>query len=357
MLQTKRMICLLLCGILLCGCSQIAPAPIVEFASAPEITYKTIVVERGTFLQTKTESGAIYYPNTVDLCCEYPNAILTEKFKFKDRVALTAGDVIATFTFDVSETELQRKELALDEAVRARDAQIESYLAKIDQYTDAAMEDGVAGRIAALRKKNAQVDLALYQSTADKNLSDQWEALEEYRSRFTDKTLVAPEDSIVLWSAELEQGTVLKEGAKLLTYTTDEPLYICVDSPASEILASSSPGLVVEVGFSSKYVKGVVVASPVGIDAKLNNSNIYIRCDELTQIDYRSSYNVVFPLLEINNALLVKKEAVRKDDDGYYVLLLQDGRAVRQNILCGPGNKDYFCILDGLEEGQELIVD
>lgn len=360
MWRIKQLLCLLLCACLLTACA-VQPAttdPVsVEFATKPEKDYKTIFVIPSDFTLVEQTNASFVYTDAKPLTCEYSKAILVNEVKFSDGDTFQKGDIIATFRFDVSQSELLRMELAYQQAVTNRDNQLASYENKIAQYTKAAAAEGTAGQIAALQLEQARNDLKLYEAKVSDSLQTQWEAIEEYRDRFSTKMLIAPEDGMVIGSVSLKADTVLNEGATLLTYTTGSSKLLALASVNSNFLSMASPGTRVAIGRGDQEILGEVVASPVGIDDKLDNNSIYISSPFFDQLESRSYYSVFCTLLDLRDLLILDKKVLHYDDDGNpYVMVLENDVAVKQEVVCGVEYRGSVCILDGLTAGQYVIT-
>ena len=360
MWRIKQLLCLLLCACLLTACvgQPTATAPVsVEFATKPEKEYKTIFLLPSDFTLVEQTNSSFVYTDAKPLTCAYSNAILVNDVKFSDGDTFQKGDIIATFRFDVSQSELLRMELAYQQAVSNRDNQIASYESKIAQYTKAAAAEGTAGQIAALQLEQTRNDLKLYETKVSDSLQSQWEDIEEYRDRFSTKMLIAPEDGMVIGSVSLKADAVLNEGSVILTYTTGSSKLLQLASANSTFLAMASPGTRVTIGRGDKAMPGVVVASPSGIDDKLDNNSIYISSPFFDTLEERSYFTVFCTLLDLKGLLILDKKALHYDDDGNpYVMVLENDVAVKQDVVCGFEYRGSVCILDGLTAGQYVIT-
>lgn len=357
MLRNKWMALLLLLALMLSACSQ-AEVPIAspEIALSAEASYKTVTVTRGTFRQLESCKGSFVYPDNKTLYCEYPNAILMNPINIRDGSEIKAGEVIATFTFGVSNAELSRLELAYSETVRAMNKQLANYQASIDAYSQAAMAGGTEGAIAAMRKEQTQMDMQVYRLSVEQQLVQQGKVLEEYRDLFTTKTLIAPEDGKVMWSVELNTDAVLGEGEPILTYYTDDVRYMKVSNGSVDFYKMAVPGTKVTISDNNNEIEGTVISSPAGIDEVSSNYDVYITSDSFDELNSRSGYSVSCTILQLENMLLLDKKAIQKDNDVTYVYVLEDGAPIRRNVFCGLEEEGVVCILDGLSEGQQVIT-
>lgn len=356
MWRAKQLLALALCAFLLSGCAQEAPAETVEFITVPEKEYKTTTVVRGPIDITLEENASLVYVHTKTLEYEYDDAILKESVSFAEGDVIKKGDVLATFTFEVSDAELQRMELDYIEDCATAEDKIASYESRIAQYAAAAAAGGIEGRIAALQKEKAENELIIYRETTYRQLLQQLNELEAYREKFTEKTLVAPEDGVVTGKVSVTAETVCSKGAHFLTYAPEDTVYLRLESAQEAFLLMATPGMTVTVSRGTQETEGTIVASPTGIDDNLDNNYIYIQAPNLSELGSRSYYNIDFTILSLDNMLLLDERALRSDENGYYVMVLQDGVAVRQEVIWALEGADMVCILDGLTEGQQVII-
>ena len=112
----------------------------------------------------------------------------------------------------------------------------------------------------------------------------------------------------------------------------------------------------VTISRGDQSIRGTIVASPTGIADKLNNQYIYIDSPDLDTLEDRSYYNVECNVLSLDNMLMVDTDAIHEDSNGTYVMVLENGQAVKREVMCGLEGDDMICILDGLEEGQLAIL-
>jgi len=357
MWRAKNVFALILCVFLLAGCTQEVPLETVSFISVPEKEYKTTTVVRGTIDITLDARAFYVYPDTKTITFEYDNGILKESVSFAEGDVFKKGDVLATFTFEASQSELQRLELDYIEACGAAEERIASYESRIAQYAAAAAAGGVNGQIAALQKERTENELAIYRESSHKQLIKLWNELEDYRLLFTEQVLVAPEDGIVTAKKSLTADAVCSKNAAFLTYTTSDSFLLRLDSVEEAFLLLATPGMKVTISRGSESIEGTIVASPTGIDASLDNQYIYVDSPDLKTMGKKSYYSVSFTALSLDNMLLLESKALQTDSDGnHYVMVLRDGVAVKQEVICIIQNKDVVCVLDGLSEGQQVVI-
>lgn len=65
---------------------------------------------------------------------------------------------------------------------------------------------------------------------------------------------------------------------------------------------------------------------------------------------------IKFKAVDVKDALVVKKEAVYSDSKGDYVFLYTNGSSLKRYILKGNANTDLVWVVNGLEEGDEVVI-
>lgn len=355
MSKIKSICGIILCSLLLFGCSSEEPENVSQELQTPSaVNYQTTTAEYGTFQITQKNGGTLVYPVTQSVSCEYDHAVLKEKITVKRGDEVKEGDVIATFTFDVSQAELEELELAYRDAVNSFESKQKEYQTKIAGYDTTA--DGIDGQIAALQKKQTENELELYKITAEQNLEELKKSLEEYRLLFSEQVVTAPCDGIVSSVASLTVGHAVSKGTDIVEIYSPDTVYFKLKSPSKSFLQLAAPCLSVTITFRNGSCTGHIASTPTGIDAVIDNRDIYISIDRPQDITQDNSLSTECVTLELQDVLLLDRTAVRHDDDIDYVYILEDGTSLKRNVLCGPENSDVVCILDGLSEGQQVIL-
>lgn len=357
MLRNKWMALLLLAAMMLSACSQ-AEAPIAspEISASAEASYKTVTVSRGTFSQIESCKGSFVYPDSKTIYCEYPNAILMNPINIRENSEIKAGELLATFTFGVSKAELSRLELAYSETVRAMNKQLAAYQATINALAQTALLDTPEGKLAAMQKQQTELDMQNYRIGVEQNLVKQGKALQDYRELFSEKTVIIPEDGKVMWSVEMTKDQVLAKDAPILTYYTEETRYLKVNSASEDFYEMAVPGTKVTIADNNNQIEGYVISAPAGIDEISKNRDVYIASEHFDELNSRSAYSVSCVVLELENMLLLDKKAIKKDGDIQYVYVIENGSPIRRNVFCGLEEEGIVCILDGLTEGQQVVI-
>ena len=349
MWRNKGIIAVVLAVLCLAGCtakhsdSTIPAAPKVETTN-----YKLATVQSGTFRKTEKSVGNPVYSSIESLVCEYDDALLKESFPAILGDSVKKGDVVATIVQQTSETELARLELEYERAVENMENGIARYYSQIAAISG---DDSIA----YMRRVQAENSLALYKMSAEKTCQEALEALEEYKQRYEEKYLLAPMDGKIYWTQAVAADSSIPKGSTVIQVFDDTKFLIRIASPSDSFLRMASPGTPVTVTFMNQSYAGTVVSTPNGI-RDVSGTSVYVASEELQTIPEVGSVSVEYVQLEIENALMVDKAAIRSDDTADYVMVLEDGEALKRYVICGPEDDEVVCILDGLEAGQQVVL-
>lgn len=354
MLKIKKVCVLLVCSLFLTACSSETPA-FSEIPAPSAANYKTTVVERGSFQLSQKSGGSFVYPVTYTVSCEYEHAILKEAIGIHRGSDVKKGDVLATFTFDVSKAELEKMELIYQQTLNAVEEKKRQYRQEIQRYA-ADGTDEIADHISALQKEQAENELGLYELSSAQELEQSKKELENYKALFSEKTLIAPCDGTVSSVTALVPGKEIPNGTAVCTIYSPDTVYFKLSSASKDFLKLAALQLPVTITSGKWSSTGEIASTPTGIDEVLDNQDIYISIDHPQDIPQIGSPGTECVVLKLEDMLLLPRNAIHTDASVDYVFILEDGVSQKRNILCGPENNDKICILDGLAEGQQIIL-
>ena len=386
-MQIKKSLSLiLLCILLLTGCAQEQSAAIYEMPEKSEKPYNTVEVRLDTFKQTKQVQTPARYLKSQGVFCDYEDATMKEKADLDIGDRVKAGDVLATITFDTSEAELARLELAYERAVYSMDSGISSY------YQSIASIQG-DDRVSYLQRLQMEYQLASYQLSAEQQCQQALEQLAAYKARYQDVQIVAPCDGVVDYINPIYPGDKIPYGAELFTLADPESIYLelklSLTTDENEVvypMISTESQVLVTRGDYNRYcqissapIMGTLSKNEVTSGEK--NCIAYVTGDGLADMAGSGTFTIRYTVLELDNMIIVPKKAVQdyepknleasqktvlldaEEEMGTsvqmdpYVNLLVDGNIIKRFVTCGPTNGTDICILDGLTPGQLVIVD
>ncbi len=233
---------------------------------------------------------------------------------------------------------LQRAQANLSEQKRATERSGELFRRNI--VSQGAHDDQKTGldRVRAeVKQAKARVDLA--------------------EKALTELRITAPMDAVVS-KQSIEAGEYLERGDPVVELKrVDQVIAICTVS--ERYLADIHEGAPVDIMVTAhpgRTFNGLVWK--IVPDAELESRGFPVRI-LLANPDFLlkpgMSARVAFTR-SVDNALLVPKDAVRRDDDGAYVFIIKDQKAERRNIELGNSIDDRWLIRVGLNATDHIVV-
>jgi HlyD family secretion protein len=104
------------------------------------------------------------------------------------------------------------------------------------------------------------------------------------------------------------------------------------------------------------HPKAVSKLSELGIEQKRVMVEITLP-KEHENLIIGSKINIKIKIDDKDNILIVPEEAVYEKNEKTYVEVLENGEPKEVEVVLGIENEDFIEIIDGLEEGQEVILD
>jgi len=221
--------------------------------------------------------------------------------------------------------------------------------------------------------RKAILDLEQLKKPVSQNILAQYEAqlkqidlqIENLRDTGEDYTIVAPISGTVL-RKEVEEGSYLNQGMFIMEIGETEELYIETDVLVEDVAKIKERSKVIiysdELGIDD--LKGVVTKihptafskiSDLGIEQKRVKVEIKM---ENTDFDIKPGYELDLRIIvnSKENALMVPKNSVFEMEDKEYVFIVDNGRAVLKEVKTGIEGQKHIEIVEGLEEGQLVIL-
>ena len=360
-----------------CGTEQAQEqAKLVEGALLqPEsINYDTVTAQVQSLTQSQTVDASLY-PKEHAIRLEANNVRFVELHVYAGSY-VQEGNLIATFSKETDNIrleeirlEIRRLEQALEDSLpdyQKAVAQLEEQLDELPFY----MREEIAILENRLRLQElAQEQLALstaYQidqlTREQEELLQAEEALEVY----------APMSGYIGETVYLKEGTLCYEGQLLATVYRPEDCLFSVNNSMGKLRA----GMVVEFEYGKKNERktltGRIVSAANCLPSSLATDHAYVRLDALPEewtggaategaadASPASLLNpqITAQVLRLENALLLPRRALQSSEGKYYVSIL-DGESVHKRFVqLGLSTTDMVWVLDGLSDGQTVIVE
>ncbi len=367
----NKIICYLLsltACLYLCSCGQPEETKIEALITPEKVNYDTKQTEKSDYLVESQGSVSIEFPNALQLSWDTAGATVKEVLVEKGQ-EVKAGDVLMSFSVEVDKIALEELEIQLlrkqEDYARKKDV-MEVQLKEAEEEAEEIV-NGHSYRIAVLNVEKKRIDYEQYVYQTEKAIAELEKKVREQKDLIANTELKAPIDGVIGSVPYNSEGNPVVVGETLITmFATDEVLLKV--NRADEKLRYNMDVIVTKN--KSSYA-GHVISAPNILPGTVNQDYALIALEEqLTLADYgyetrgpgrgygfMAKMEFTAKYQELNDVLLVNKEAVRKEDGKNYVYILEDGAVHKRFVTVGLSGKTHTWILDGLHEGQEVILD
>ncbi len=261
----------------------------------------------------------------------------------------------------------------LEESVRIAQLQLEQLRAGPKQTEINAAQAQLSQALAQLESARAQVrraevdrerlakgaspeDIAIAQAQVEQARLN----VEVARKRLRDLELRAPAAGVLAtWAPRV--GDLVSPGAPVGTLISPTKYYIKVAIDESEIgrLRVGQPVHVSLDAFPNMPLSGTVGRISLSGTSAQGIVTYDVRVDlDAQDLPLRPMMTAVLDIVveTKENVLLVPNRALRRDKDGIYVEVVENGVPKRINVQVGVSNAEVTEVLAGLEEGQEVVT-
>ncbi len=311
----------------------------------------------GPLRQTQPIEGRFVALRAGPIAAQSRGAVMEMLVSVGDRVE--KGAVLAVLDTDRLEAEVarQRANVGYREAqvsgAKARYQQANQQLARMQKlrkssaFSKARLDDLTSASLLA-RLEIAESAAVLETAKADLALA----ALTLERSR-----IIAPFAGVVS-RRYIQAGAYVVDGAPVVDLIDDQSLEIEADVPASRV-AGLTEGLSVTVEWEGIASQRAVVRAVIPQENAMSRT----RAVRFTpQFDPRvvnaasgASATVRVPVGAARDVLTVHKDAVI-EQGGYYVYVVDEGKALRKRVQLGESAGGRFIVLEGLEAGMLAVT-
>lgn len=322
------------------------------------VNYEMSPVEYGTLVQEVTASGEIYLPYTYKLFPEVGGLTFVE-YTVERGDVVKAGDVLAVFESTVDEVALMEKKLSLERALDTFEMGQESRLEAIDEmYLKLLSEkDGYRAQMLKLELNRAELALEQYIFQQQAAIEEIEAAIEEIEAQRTESLIVAPVDGIVERTITKRTGDrIARDEVMVILYKTDGAL-VKAANKSGMLRYGMEVTITVGNGNKAQSIPGRVVGEDRMIPAGQKTGYAYVKPDyydpeKTPTVNPRVTANAVY----LENVLLIPRSAVSLDSGRYYIMELSEG-VTRKRYINAFLNRQQVWVLQGLEHGEEIIVD
>lgn len=265
------------------------------------------------------------------------------------RVEVAEGDSVTkgqqVLALDTRLIEARREQaLAALKVQEARLAQAEA---------DAKRAEGLASRaISRADLENAELALATAKGESLRLQS----ALEEVEQDLARYRLVAPLDGVVL-QRDVEEGQLVSTQDSL--FVIADPKDILIEAEVDELyaqrIAAGQKAMMRPIG-GSAVMSGIVGFAAARLDSSSGGRRIEIELDTAADLPIGLTVETNVMVAEVEDALSLPRSALIRDDRGWQVLVVKDGRAVPQTVSIIDWPAERVVVAQGLSAGAQVIL-
>ena len=344
----------------LCVCGPGRASQLIdpEQIEADEVRYKTDTAVRGEMLRTASGSGSRYFPHTETVFYRGDQATFQEWIAHRGDT-VKAGDPLIRVSVQYDAVRLQELELELRRAkedyetgVRDREEALDALRAQAD-----GERDPYARGMAGLTLRQEELRLEKYKLDQDRSIASIEEAIDEMNERRSHGIVYAPIDGIVENTTYFKENEPVYDWMSLCTIASEDVLLIAV----SGARLSYGQEVTIDVGPARNRVTttGRVVAA-ADVIATLSSDRALILPDDRTPFDETKNNSIVVHgnSVDLKNVLLINRKAVTLNNGRTIVTTLtDDGVTHKRYILTGMITPSEVWVLQGLDEGDVVILD
>lgn len=314
----------------------------VEAAQASVNSAQTnLELVNGAAMETQIENAKTAISNAELNLSNVEVNLNKAKLDFKNNKELYENGIIAKEAYIQYENGYKQVKIAYEQAQVAHQQALTNY-------------DITANKMPSENKKKAQDGLALAQASKKSAVAQ----LESARNKLKDATITSPISGVVSES-NVKKGEFIAMGA-VVPMTIMDTSRVNIEVGVSEqVINKVKKGDTTKVLVSSvspEFVQGKVIS--IEPAAKQDNTyGIKIEIDNQAGLLKPGMFGeVYFSSEKSENAIVVLRSAVLEDQDGFYVLIEEEGIARRVPVTIGIENEENVEITSGLLENMNLVT-
>ena len=355
----------LLTACLLSACSSKAPQQeefylpdIPQVTTPAQANYETAAVELGEFRNTVSGKVSVVYPIAESLYWEGSTArFVSSPVSAKQEVK--KGDVLMTFQVETSTADLTALRLERDRLWQELQDGKASRLADIEaKKQEAQLLTSYDRRIAELTVEKMEAAYDAYVFKATQKVYDVDTKIIELEKNAANTTLVAPFDGVIDSVARLNPGDPISKSTPLITMHAAQPFVLNL-TDSSQTVRYNMP-VTIQSGSGNKLAvyTGRVVAAPNILPHSLSQKSILVQLDEnVASGDLANTLRFSADTEIVQNILVAPRGAFDSEEGRSFVYVLENGIAQKKYVVSQSNNTGTVWILEGLSQGQTLIID
>ena len=348
------------------GCSQKqeTSGDFKEGFLTPEKTnYKTVKVQMSGYERVRTGTANAIFPLQFELRWEEDGTYYQEAAVTVGQ-AVKEGDPLVYFRREEDRIALETLKLQLrrkQESCAAEDARRLAAIAAAQENRNTLQEQGATAyelETARLNGEKLQVEYEQFLYTSGKELARLEEQLTEMERSAQRNVLLAPHDGVIDSVAKLQTGDKVARGQVLITMHATDKVLLKAERSSENLRYNTD--VIIRIGNidSPSIYTGKVIVAPNILPTGVSQDMTLIEVDqERAEKDLKKVIKYEGTVEALSNVLVVDQRAVQREDGKFYVRILDGDTVQKRYVAAVKVNTEKMWILDGLSEGQLLIVD
>lgn len=268
-----------------------------------------------------------------------------------------AGDTIAVLKGRGSLSDVAQKELEISAQRAGMEEQLELYRSRIEAEEEKPAYTAAAKQLRELRIQSVETERELYRLSAERQLAYQEEALEALRAAVSEVEIKAPiSGKIRSITSRYKEGDVVPAGTELCSIYGEGSLLLVGTSGSGHFVYGKTVTVNIGKGEKQQTFTGKVVSSPELLPEITYGGQIFIRLDgELTDNKAAQCSAEVTKRL-MDGAMVLPRSAVNSEDGKCFVQILDGESPKTRCVVRGPIVGSQTVILQGLNQGDSVVL-
>lgn len=202
-----------------------------------------------------------------------------------------------------------------------------------------------------------QISYEQYVYLTEQEIGEKQENINTKESNINNNKLLAPFDGVISKVVSYNSGDRVTVGRALISMYSTEEFFIQVKESGEQFSYNMAVSFEVEKDGQSTQIEGRVVSLPNILPGELSQSQVWIQVDNSMAADLlQGQWKYKCETKKISDVLLVDPSAVNIESGNRYVYVLENGIAKKRYIIQGFSNGNEVWVIDGLSNGQSLIL-
>ncbi len=371
--NTKRATALLLSCLLLTGCAQQSGEekpkkggltsadielidPVSAAVGSEIVTYRNII--------TYDKVPGVIYPDITEY--SFPEEVVFNEFYCYPGEHITAGQLLAQADNEKLKDQIKSAQESLADMDRSYRDDMEVYTVKasnlqenINQYSDEMLEDdnfAIACQRLLFQLDRVNMDIANRNALYDLDRRHAVSQLSRMKEKDVTNYIKADAEGTLGAIAQITNGSgVRKEKSVLAVVNDSSKNFICVYKNSQEM--SKVVRLYLCVGgkfYDVEYTPYTLDEYNKIVSAGETVHSTFKILGDSSDIPMGAAGYLIMVKSEARNALSVSSDSIHRDELGYFVNVLENGRTSKAYVTKGVSDGTYTEITEGLEYGQEV---